>query len=174
MLSLTLLYLSCRWNIWKVPGVGWCRPAHIRYFLLCSAAPQDPPGESGTQRYSMSVIVVHFLFSSLHQRSTRVTVNACLPPLCKTCQRSQAVSLAGKSTLRNNRSFDHHLTIVSPSLAYSRSQSNSVLEGHLELVLCLCNFLSSSATRIIAFLCSIFKSISLQMGLYQALSHKIF
>lgn len=172
MLSLTLLlYLCCRWNSWKVPGVGWCRPAHIRYFLLCSAAPQDPPGESGAQRYSMSIVVFHFLFSSLHQTSKRVTVNACQLPLCETCQRSQAVSLAGKSTLSTNRSFDHHQTIFSPLLAYSRSQSNSVLVGHLELLLCIFNSLSSSTAGIIVCLCCIFKSYSLRMELCQLLSH---
>lgn len=51
----------CRWSIWQVPGVGWSRPVHVRYLFLCSTAPQDPPSETGAQRYRVPICLSFFL-----------------------------------------------------------------------------------------------------------------
>lgn len=64
-----LLFLPHRRSVWKVPGAGQCRPVHIRYFFLCSATPQDPPTETGSQRYAVCLPVrllseLLFFFSS--------------------------------------------------------------------------------------------------------------
>lgn len=54
-MSLSSVCFLCRWSVWKVPGVGWGRPVHIRYIILHAPAPQDPPTEAGSQRYNLPI-----------------------------------------------------------------------------------------------------------------------
>lgn len=109
-----------------MPGVGRCKPVHIRYFFLCSATPQDPPTETGAQRYilfaclslSGSLFLLFFFFSSIYQTCTGLTAKACQLPLFEASQISQAVSLARKAQRHCARTG--HLTHIRPLFCHHR------------------------------------------------------
>lgn len=125
----------CRWSIRKLPGVGRRWPAHIRYFFFCSSTPQDPPAETGPQRYTQPVCAVcHclsvfyvLLSSSLDQKRTRITESACQLRLCEESQRSQAVSLA--SPTQHYRTRGGHMTLVTPLCCHHQRSPAAKLTG---------------------------------------------
>lgn len=122
----------CRWSIRPVPGVGRSRPVHIWYLFLCSAAPQDPPPETGAQRYRVPICLsfslwmcFFFLFSSLCQSCSvmsRILAIACPLPLCEASQRRQAVSL--DSTALHHWARTGHLTHIGPLFCLHHPAAN--------------------------------------------------
>ncbi len=125
------LLLFCRWSVWKMPGVGRRRSVHVRYFFLCSATPQDPPTETGSQRYILARLPVRlcpsFLFRSLYQSRPGLTANACQLPLCEASQISQAVSLA--SVAHRHWARTGHLTHIGPLFRHHRLSPAANLIG---------------------------------------------
>lgn len=137
----------CRWGIREVPGVGRCRPVHIRYFSLCSATPQDPPPETGAQRYRLPFSGYLFYSLSTTSRSTRITAIACQLPLCEASQRNQAACLA--TTAQTHRARKGHLTHIRPLFCHqwltpAAYTKQSVLLRQWQRLLCLLEQVTSS------------------------------